>query len=86
MKAKVGECILLRLYHKLGGLHHKNVLTHSSRTYKAESKVAFPEGREGGSVYISLSAFGSSLASPQSLPLPPHSVLLLCLYLNFSFS
>lgn len=54
MKAKAGGCILLRLYHKLGGLQHKKVLTHSSRTCKAESKVVFPVGREGGSVHTSL--------------------------------
>lgn len=59
MKAKVGECIsLFRLYHKLGGLFNKHLLTHSSGSYKSENKVlaeqAFPEGCEGGSVHASL--------------------------------
>lgn len=40
MNAKVGECIcLLRLYQKLGGSNNKNVLTHSSGSYKSEQGV-----------------------------------------------
>lgn len=32
-KARVGECMgFLRLYHKLGGLNNRNLLTYSSRS------------------------------------------------------
>lgn len=80
MKARVGEYMgFLRLYHKLGGLTNRNLLCHSSGSYKSESKAL--------AELVFLRVVGEDMSRPLSEPLVvcwhcPN----LCLHLHVVFS